>query len=53
LAANPRPPICKALNGLENTYRIRISDYRIVYKIEDQRLLVLVLQIGHRREVYR
>jgi mRNA interferase RelE/StbE len=53
LTANPRPPICKALSGMENTYRVRVSDYRIVYKIEDQRLVVLVLQIGHRREVYR
>jgi len=53
LAANPRPSTCKALSGMENTYRIRVSDYRVLYKIEDQRLLVLVLQIGHRRKVYR
>jgi mRNA interferase RelE/StbE len=53
LAGNPRPPTCKALAGMENTYRIRVSDHRVIYKIQDQRLLVLVIQIGHRREVYR
>ncbi len=53
LAGNPRPPTCKALSGMENTYRIRVSDHRVIYKIQDQRLLVLVIQIGHRREVYR
>ncbi|MBF0462541.1 MAG: type II toxin-antitoxin system RelE/ParE family toxin [Magnetococcales bacterium] len=34
-------------------YRVRAGDYRIVYQVKDQRLLVLVLEIGHRREVYR
>jgi mRNA interferase RelE/StbE len=53
LAGQPRPPTCKALAGMENTYRIRVGDYRVIYKIQDQRLVVLVIQIGHRREVYR
>ena len=53
LAIQPSPPTCKALAGMDSTYRIRVSDYRIIYKIQDQRLVVLVIQIGHRREVYR
>jgi mRNA interferase RelE/StbE len=53
LAENPRPPKVKKLVGEENQYRIRVGDYRIVYQIDDQLLLVLVLKIGHRSEVYR
>jgi mRNA interferase RelE/StbE len=53
LAENPRPPKEKKLVGEENQYRIRVGDYRIVYQIDDQLLLVLVLKIGHRSEVYR
>jgi mRNA interferase RelE/StbE len=53
LAETPRPPKVKKLVGEENLYRIRVGDYRIVYQIDDQLLLVLVLKIGHRSEVYR
>ena len=53
LANDPRPPGCGKLAGLENLYRIRVGDYRIVYQIRDEVLLVLVVKIGHRREVYR
>ena len=53
LANDPRPPGCDKLAGLEDLYRIRVGDYRIVYQIRDQALLVLVAKIGHRREVYR
>ena len=53
LAANPRPPSVKKLKGVENLYRIRSGDYRIVYQILDKKLLVLVVRIGNRREVYR
>ena len=53
LAEEPRPPGVKKLSGSENIHRIRVSDYRIVYEIHDGVLLVLVLSIGHRREVYR
>jgi mRNA interferase RelE/StbE len=41
------------LAGLENLYRIRVSDYRIICQIRDEVLLVLVVKIGHRREVCR
>ena len=53
LAENPRPPNCVALRGEESVYRVRIGDYRIVYEVRDLVLLVHVVRIGHRREVYR
>jgi mRNA interferase RelE/StbE len=52
LAENPRPHDSKKLHG-ENLYRVRVGDYRIVYTIEDNVLMVLVATVGHRREVYR
>jgi mRNA interferase RelE/StbE len=51
LAANPRPPGCRKLKG-RPAWRIRIGDYRVVYLVENERLLVLVVKIGHRRDVY-
>ena len=53
LAANPRPPGCVKLQGESELYRVRIGDYRIVYQIQDAVLMVLVVQIGNRREIYR
>jgi mRNA interferase RelE/StbE len=53
LAENPRPPGSIKLQGEEELYRIRIGDYRIVYQIRDAVLVVLVVQIGHRRDIYR
>ena len=52
LADNPRPPGCEKLSGLPR-YRIRQGLYRIVYEIQDDVLLVLVVKVGHRRDVYR
>ena len=52
LAVDPGPPGCEKLSGLER-YRVRQGVYRIVYEIEDARLIVLVVKIGHRRDVYR
>ncbi len=52
LALEPRPVGCKKLKDSRH-YRIRISDYRVVYDIEDDRLLILVIDIGHRKDVYR
>ena len=53
LAVDPRPPGVKLLRGGEQgRWRARVGDYRIVYAIEDDRLIVLVLRVGHRREVY-
>ena len=53
LASDPRPPGCQKLAGSTDYYRIRISDYRVLYEVRDRDVLVLVIKIGHRREVYR
>ena len=53
LAANPRPPGCVKLQGESELYRVRVRDYRILYQIQDAVLVVLVVQIGNRREIYR
>lgn len=53
LESDPRPPGHKHLHGFKDLYRVRCGDYRIVYTIRDTQLLVLVIQIGHRRDVYR
>ncbi|OWY63264.1 hypothetical protein B7486_54060 [cyanobacterium TDX16] len=53
LAEEPRPSGVKKLKGAENQYRIRVGSYRIVYEIQDAVLLVILLRIGHRREIYR
>jgi len=53
LAENPRPPSCVALQGEAGVYRVRVGDYRIVYEVLDQVLVVQVVRIGYRREVYR
>jgi mRNA interferase RelE/StbE len=52
LATNPRPPGCKKLQGGDREWRIRIGDYRVVYIIDDPKLLVEVTRIRHRSEVY-
>ena len=51
LEQDPRPPGCKKLKG-RDAYRIRIGDYRVIYEIHDGRLVVTVITIGHRKEVY-
>lgn len=52
LASEPRPSGCKKLSGTQNTYRVRVSDFRIIYDIEDGVLKVLVVAIGNRRDIY-
>ena len=53
LADNPRPGGAKALKGVLSLYRIRVGDYRIIYQIQEAALLVLVVRIGSRGDVYR
>jgi mRNA interferase RelE/StbE len=53
LANNPRPQGVKKLAGGDDLYRMRAGDYRIVYQIRDKSLLVLIVRLGHRSEVYR
>jgi len=53
LAVDPRPPGVRMLRGGEHgRWRARVGDYRIVYAIEDDHLIVLVLRVARRREVY-
>jgi len=52
LASNPRPVGCDKLSG-EEKYRIRQGDYRILYQIVDHELIVTVVKVGNRRDVYR
>jgi len=51
LGSNPRPSGCKKLSADEK-YRIRVGKYRILYSIEDNKLLVYIVKVGHRRDVY-
>ena len=53
LAANPRPHGVEKMAGPDDLYRVRAGDWRIIYQIADRVLSVLVVKIGHRREVYR
>lgn len=53
LAENPRPPAAKRLVGGEREWRVRTGDYRVIYEINDGVLVILVLSVGHRREIYR
>ena len=52
LADDPRPSGCRKLSA-RPAWRIRVGDYRVIYEIHDNHLLVLVITIGHRREAYR
>ena len=53
LAKTPRPPGAKKLAGGGGEWRARTGGFRIIYEVHDRRLLVLVIAIGHRRDVYR
>ena len=53
LAVNPRPAGARQLAATEKLLRIRVGDYRVIYQVLDDLLRVLVVTIGHRRDVYR
>ena len=53
LSETPRPSGMKALQGEKGLFRIRVGDYRVIYTVRDEVLLVIVVKVGHRREVYR
>jgi len=52
LAANPRPPGIRAIVGQPGAFRLRVGDWRVLYEIEDDKLIVLVVKVGHRSSVY-
>ncbi|MEO1126977.1 MAG: type II toxin-antitoxin system RelE/ParE family toxin [Cyanobacteria bacterium J06635_15] len=52
LTDEPRPPNCKKLKGRLDQYRLRSGDYRIIYSINNATLIVKVIKVGHRRDIY-
>ena len=52
LADEPRPDNCRKLKGVDNTYRIRVSDYRVLYTVDDRIVTVEVIKVGNRQNVY-
>ena len=53
LADNPRPAGCVKLKGVDDLWRIRVGSYRVVYTIDDMKLIVLVVKLGDRKDIYR
>jgi mRNA interferase RelE/StbE len=53
LGSDPRPPGSLKLQGESDLYRIRVGDYRIIYEIQDAVLVVLIVEVGNRRDIYR
>ncbi len=53
LADDPRSPGCEKLAGEQDRYRVRVGRYRVIYSIGDEELLVVVVRVGHRKDVYR
>lgn len=53
LQDNPRPRGCVKLEGADDLWRIRVGQYRVVYTVKDDKLLVLVVRVAHRKDAYR
>lgn len=53
IGKNPRPSGTKKLSGTRDVYRLRIGDYRVVYQIRGDELIILILGVGHRQEIYK
>ncbi|HET55057.1 MAG TPA: type II toxin-antitoxin system RelE/ParE family toxin [Ignavibacteria bacterium] len=53
LSENPFPPKVRKLAGSTDLFRIRFQDYRIVYRLEKNELIIVVIKVGHRKEVYK
>lgn len=53
LADGPRPRGARKLHGFVDVFRIRVGRYRVLYEVADRRLIVMILKVGHRRDVYR
>jgi len=53
LAEEPRPVGCEKLAGVDDRYRLRVGRYRVVYSVADAELLVVVVRVAHRKDVYR
>ena len=53
LASEPRPRGCRKLRGYDDVFRIRVGVFRVLYSIETERILVIILKVGHRKDIYR
>lgn len=53
LVLNPYPPSCVKLSGSDQAFRIRVGDYRVIYEVFQDVLMIEVIKIGHRRDVYQ
>ena len=53
LAREPRPRGSRKFQGYDDVFRIRVGSYRVIYSIEDRRLIIVILKVGHRRSAYR
>ena len=53
LAATPYPRGCRKLRGYEDVFRIRVGTFRVLYSVEAKRVLVIILKVGQRRDIYR
>lgn len=53
LSSNPYPHGVRKLVSTENSYRIRIGDYRVLYNIVENKLIVEIIRVGHRKDIYR
>ena len=53
LADDPFPPGARKLTGYEDVYRARVGRYRVLYSVSRRRLVIIILKIGHRKDIYR
>lgn len=53
LAREPRPRGCRKLIGYDDVYRIRVGRYRLLYSVSHETVVIVILKVGHRRDVYR
>ncbi|WP_417335147.1 type II toxin-antitoxin system RelE family toxin [Halobacteriovorax marinus] len=53
LAISPFPEGCRKLKGEEDVYRVRQGNYRIIYEVIEKKLVILVLKVGHRKDIYK
>lgn len=53
LADRPRPHGARKLQGYDDVYRVRVGQHRVVYEIIEDRVIVIVLKVGHRKDIYK
>lgn len=53
LASEPRPRGCRKLIGYDDVFRLRVGRYRLLYSVSDDTVVIVILKVGHRRDVYR